>query len=621
MYGLFGNVYILVVCYPGGNSLSANLIIEAVAASLASIRGGRWRKGSLELSAAKLMEGYRKTYKAVKKVLDAEGYLESANFPCARRLSALSRSDLEGEAGKGTPEQVRKLQEEMADMGERLQKILDEAAGAINFRPPAQTQGDQEAPSSQKGFDILGLFNVPATSPATQDPFKFGEAEVGYGFADFGAVSAQAGPSGAEVDFGDAPQGWGGHESVATSDLTGFAAEDSDSDSESRQGESRFKDAFPTAFSTGTDMFGSNNGLPWNSGDFSSTPSAPPGASTSNFGFTSAQSAKNEDPPENTNTWMSNNPFETAPEARAPHTEPPANAGVWNASNGSGDSWQAAFDPPPSSRADFSQTFVPTTFVTLTETVRGRFEGEHLHSLGYMGNLILDRNIAASGAGTDFRVQTSGRMRLRSLTYDSRYLKPELSFHAEAYGFSVRQSLPSDVGSQPRVVQYICGPSDVAPPILIKALAKIAPDGSGLHIALPIMCPHNSLRLEDVSCTCYFRSILPGSLEPVRISPGGALWSPNEVALQWILGEFAPGTRKVLRAFLRCPNRASLLEASRSFAARVRFTAPQKTASGFTAVTSAMGAHHLVVGDFEAVPKQLSNHACSKNEQTILAIK
>ena len=608
MYGLFGNVYILVVCYPGGNSLSAMLIIEAVAASLASIRGGRWRKGSLELSAAKLMEGYRKTYKAVKKVLDAEGFLGSANFSCARRLSALSRSDLEGDAGKGTPEQARKLQEEMADMGERLQNILDEAAIAIDFRPPAKSQGDQKASPAQGGFDILGLFNAPAISPATQDPFKFGEAEVGYGFADFGAfgaVPAQAGSSGSKVDFGDGPQGWGGQESVATSDLTGFAAEDSDSDCESRQGESRFKDAFPAAFNTGADMFGSNSGLglPWNSDDFSSAPSVPPGASTSDFGSNTAQSAKNENP--SGNAWMSNNPFETAPEAPAPPTGPPANAGVWNLSDGSGNSWQPAFDPPPSTKADFGQTFV-----TLTETVRGRFEGEHLHSLGYMGDLILDRNIAASGAGTDFRVQTSGRMQLRSLSYDSRYLKPELSFHAEAYGFSVRQSLPSEVGSQPRVVQYVCGPSGVDPPMLIKALAKIAPDGSGLHIALPIVCPHNSnLRLENVTCTCYFRSTPPGSLEPVRTSPGGALWSPNEVVLQWNLGELAPGTRKVLRAFLRCPNRASLLEASRSVAARVRFTAPQKTASGFAAVPSAMGAHHLVVGDFEAVPKQLSIHA------------
>ena len=109
VYGLFGNVYVLVVCLPEGNSISAQVIVEAVAAGLGNIQGGRWRKGSLELNAAKLMESYSKTYKAVKKVLDAEGGIESAGYPSGRRLSALSRSDVEASVRKGASEQALSL--------------------------------------------------------------------------------------------------------------------------------------------------------------------------------------------------------------------------------------------------------------------------------------------------------------------------------------------------------------------------------------------------------------------------------------------------------------------------------------------------------------------------------
>ena len=251
VYGLFGNVYVLVVCLPEGNSISVQVIVEAVAAGLGSIRGGRWRKGSLELNAEKLMESYSKTYKAVKKVLDAEGGLDSAGYPSARRLSAFSRADVEASGRKGASEQALRLQEAIVEKGELLQKILDETSAAIDRPTPIRGKETAASPVPE-AFDLLGHFDAPSARPETQDPFRTepGQAEGAAGFATFEAFGdqeeSQVMPGfGFQTNAGEDGHGWGPQDFTVTKASLG---DDSESDSESRQGESRFSESFPAAF-------------------------------------------------------------------------------------------------------------------------------------------------------------------------------------------------------------------------------------------------------------------------------------------------------------------------------------------------------------------------------------
>ena len=611
VYGLFGNVYVLVVCLPEGNSISAQVIVEAVAAGLGNIQGGRWRKGSLELNAAKLMESYSKTYKAVKKVLDAEGGIESAGYPSGRRMSALSRSDVEASVRKGASEQAHRLQEEMIETGEKLQKILDETAAAIDRRPPIRAKETVAVPAPE-AFDLLGLFDAPSTRSETQDPFRTepGQAEVSAGFAAFGAFGdpedSQKMPDfGFQTDFGDG-QGWGPQDSAITK---ASFEDDSESDSESRQGESHFKESFPAAFNS---MF--SDGQTWDQ-------VVGPGPSTvQNAGpwVQGTDPALETAPSAESGFWKSSNPFETAPEEGAPLAVPPPSLFAWNApesgdnsggmnTENSSDQWGLAAAKRPATVAP-----PPQNLFTLTETVRGRFEGGRLHSLGCIGELTLDTGVASSGTGGDLSVQTRGLARLKNLSYDSKFLALKSSFQDEAYGFSLRQRTTLENGSndsQPRVAQYVCASSPFASPVEVETTAHVAPDGSGLYVQVSVMCPPSSdLALRDVSCTCYFGGMDPGCLEPVKTAPGGALWSSSEVALQWNLGNLGTGVFRTLRAFLRCTERARLLEARQSVAARVRFNAPERTASGLVAEPATGGVHYRVVGDFEAVqmPQRLS---------------
>ena len=609
VYGLFGNVYVLVVCLPEGNSVSAQVIVEAVAAGLGNIQGGRWRKGSLELNAAKLMESYSKTYKAVKKVLDAEGGLENAGYPSARRLSALSRADVEASVRKGGSEQARRLQEDMIGAGELLQKILDETAAAINRRPPIRAKETVAVPAPE-AFDLLGLFDAPSTDSETLDPFRTepGQAVRSAGFANFGAFGdkedSQKMPDfGFQTDFGDW-RGWGPQDSAVTK--SSFE-DDSESDSESRQGESHFKESFPAAFNT---MFSDGQTREVVGPGPSTVQNADPWVQGIDRALEAAPSAES-------GFWKSNNPFETAPEEGAPLAEPSPSLFVWNTpesgDNSGGmstenisDQWglaavkrPAAVEPPPQN------------LFTLTETVRGRFEGGRLHSLGCIGELTLDTGVASSGTGGDLSLQTRGLARLKKLSYDSKFLALKPSFQDEAYGFSLRQpSLENGSNDlQPRVAQYVCASSSLASPVEVETTAHVAPDGSGLYVRVSVVCSSSSdLALMDVSCTCYFGGMDPGFLEPVKTAPGGALWSSSEVALQWNLGNLGTGIFRTLQAFVRCAERARLLEARRSVATRLRFNAPERTASGLVAEPATGGVHYRVVGDFEAVqmPRRLS---------------
>ena len=612
VYGLFGNVYVLVVCLPEGNSISAQVIVEAVAAGLGSIRGGRWRKGSLELNAEKLMESYSKTYKAVKKVLDAEGGLDSAGYPSARRLSAFSRADAEASGRKGASEQALRLQEAIVEKGELLQKILDETSAAIDRPTPIRGKETAASPVPE-AFDLLGHFDVPSARPETQDPFRTepGQAEGAAGFATFEAFGdqeeSQVMPGfGFQTNAGEDGHGWGPQDLTVTKTSLG---DDSESDSESRQGESRFSESFPAAFIS---MF--SDGQAW---DHAAGP-GPGTLQTAKPRTEGVGRALEPAPSAESGFWASNNPFETAPEGDAPFAGPSPGRFAWNipegGDDGGGMSTKNSTDQWGFSAAKHSSAAAPSPqkLFTLTETVRGRFEGRRLHSLGCIGELTLGAGVASSGAGGDLCIQTRGLARLKNLSYNSNYLAAKPAFQDEAYNFSLRQSAPLKVGSsisQPLVAQYLCASSSFASPVEVEASTHVAPDGSGLYLRVSVTCsPRSNLVLREVSCTCYFGGMDPGCLEPVKTAPGGALWSSSEVALLWKLGDLGTGASRTLRAFVRCAERVRLLEACRSVAARVRFNATERTASGLVAERSTGSVHTRVVGDFEAVqmPRRLS---------------